>query len=202
MKEELIQLRDLTNEYAEAKKAFETRKATFNEDTKETMVILSRTVTAANYDTVCQFYDEYTKLNEYAQKLKKEHPRYGEKRVKATLLEMFKATEEYQDRSLCAEQIVDAYLKFDQCGFYEVKTLEQKANSIGLQLAEKVDTVKTDKIDTAMESINKAVETVKPYGEQAKKQLNVFGNIAKDTLNKGAKRLIKILEESDDKKDE
>ena len=41
------------------------------------MVILSKTVVAASYDTAVEFYSEYTSLKEFARQLKKEHPRYG-----------------------------------------------------------------------------------------------------------------------------
>lgn len=201
MKEELIELRDLTSAYSESKKKFEERKRVFNEDTKETMVVLHSTVKAADYETACEFFDEYTLLGEFYEKLKKEHPRYGEKRVRETLLEMFRNAESYQDRTLCAEQIVGAYITFDKCGFKEVKQLENETNAIGLKLAETVDTVKTGTVDNTIENVNKTIETMKPYAEQAKKHLEVFGGIAKNAVTTGAKRLIKILEDSNDKKD-
>lgn len=201
MKEELIELRDLTSAYSESKKKFEERKMLFNEDTKETMVVLKTTVKAADYDTACEFFDEYSLLNDFATKLKQEHPRYGEKRVRETLLEMVRTSKKYQDRTLCAEQIVGAYITFDKCGFNEVKALEEESQKIGLQLAETVDTVKTETIDSTVESVNRTIETVKPYVEQAKKHLEVFGGIAKNAVSEGAKRLIKILEDSNDKKD-
>lgn len=202
MKEELRNLRDLTNNYSEAKKEFEARRDVFNEDVKEVMVILSRTVVAASYDTAVEFYDEYTLLRDFARQLKKEHPRYGEKRVEETLETWFKAVPEYQDRTLCAGQIVDAYLVFEKSGFEEVRTLEQKSNDLAIKLAQNVETVKTEKIDGAIESVNEAIEAAKPYGEAAKKHLVNFGNFAKGAISKGAKQLIKILDETDNKKDE
>lgn len=202
MKEELIELRDVTSAYSIAKKKFEERKRTFNEDTKETMVILKSTVVAADYDTACEFYDEYTVLREFAEKLKQEHPRYGEKRVRETLLELVRTAECYQDRTLCAEQIVGAYLTFEKCGFNEVKELETEANKLGIKLANSVDTVKTGTIDNTVETVNRTIETVKPYAEQAKKHLNVLGGMVRSAASEGAKRLIKILDESNDKKDE
>ena len=202
MKEELIELRDVTRAYSEVKKKFEERKRTFNEDTKETMVILKSTVVAADYDSACEFYDEYTVLREFAEKLKQEHPRYGEKRVRETLLELVRTAECYQDRTLCAEQIVGAYLTFEKCGFNEVKELETDSNKLGIKLANSVDTVKTGTIDNTVETVNRTIETVKPYAEQAKKHLNVLGGMVRCAASEGAKRLIKILDESNDKKDE
>ena len=202
MKEELIELRDVTSAYSVAKKNFEERKRIFNENTKETMVILKSTVVAADYSAACEFYDEYTVLREFAKNLKEEHPRYGEQRVKENLLELVKTAECYQDRALFAEQIVGAYLTFEKCGFNEVKELEAEANKLGIKLANSVDTVKTGTIDTTVETVNRTIETVKPYAEHAKKQLNVFGGFVKNAASEGAKRLIKILDESNDKKDE
>ena len=202
MKEELRSLRDLTNNYSEAKKEFETRRDTFNEDVKEVMVILSKTVVAARYETACEFYDEYTTLRDFARQLKKEHPRYGRKRVEETLEEWFKTVPEYQDRTLCAGQIVDAYLVFEQFGFEEVRTLEQKSQELAVKLAENVEGVKTEKIDTAVQSVHNAIEAAKPYGEAAKRHLTNFGNFAKGAISKGAKQLIKILDEDKGKKDE
>lgn len=202
MKEELIQLRDLTNDYSEAKKEFEARRDTFNEDVKEVMVILAKTVVAARYETAVEFYDEYQALRDFARQLKKEHPRYGEKRVEETLEAWFKTVPEYQDRTLCVDQIVDAYLVFERCGFDEVRALEQHSKELAVKLAENVEGVKTDKIDTAIQSVNDAIEAAKPYGEAAKKHLTAFGNFAKGAISKGAKQLIKILDETDSKKDE
>ena len=202
MKEELRNLRDLTNNYSEAKKEFEARRDVFNEDVKEVMVILSKTVVAANYDTAVEFYGEYTILKDFARQLKKEHPRYGEKRVEETLEAWFKTVPKYQDRTLCAGQIIDAYLVFEKYGFEEVRTLEENAKTLAIKLAENVETVKTDKIDGAIESVNQMVEAAKPYGEAAKKHLTTFGNLAKGAISRGAKQLIKILDEPDNKKDE
>ena len=202
MKEELRNLRELTNNYSEAKKEFEARRDVFNEDVKEVMVILSRTVVAATYDTAVEFYDEYTTLKDFARQLKKDHPRYGEKRVEETLEAWFKTVPEYQDRTLCAGQIIDAYLVFEKSGFEDVKSLEETANALAIKLAKNVETVKTDKIDGAIESVHQVVEAAKPYGEAAKKHLTTFGNFAKGAISKGAKQLIKILDETDNKKDE
>ncbi len=202
MKEELRNLRELTNNYSEAKKAFEERREVFNEDVKEVMVILSRTVVAASYDTAVEFYDEYTSLRDFARQLKKDHPRYGEKRVEETLEAWFKQAPEYQDRTLCAGQIIDAYLVFEKSGFEEVRTLEEKTTELAVKLAENVDTVKTEKIDGAIETVNQMVEAAKPYGEAAKKHLTTFGQFAKGAISKGAKQLIKILDETDNKKGE
>ena len=128
-----------------------------DEETKETMVILKSTVVAADYDTACEFYDEYTVLREFAEKLKQEHPRYGEKRVRETLLELVRTADCYQDRTLCAEQIVGAYLTFEKCGFNEVKELETEANKLGIKLANSVDTVKTGTIDNTVETVNRTM---------------------------------------------
>ena len=97
MKEELLKLRELTSTYSESKKQFEEKREAFNASVKDTMVILGSEVKAADYDTVSEFYNEYAELITYAAELKKEHPRYGEKRVKDTLVDMVSKT--YQDRS-------------------------------------------------------------------------------------------------------
>lgn len=202
MKEELIELKELTIAYSEAKKNFEERKEIFNEDVKGTMVILENSIKAADYDSACEFFVEYYQLKIYAEHLKKEHPRYGEKRVRETLINMVKTTEEYQNRTLCADQIVDAYLTFEKAGFNTVHAFDAETRKIALNLVNKFNTVKTEKVDVVIEEFSGVIEAAKPYGEIAKKQINNFGGLAKNALSKGAKKLIKILDESNNNKDE
>ena len=57
---------------------------------------------------------------------------------------------------------------------------QNEANKLGIKLANSVDTVKTGTIDTTVETVNRTIETVKPYAEQAKKGLNIFGGIVKN----------------------
>lgn len=188
MKEELLKLRDLTTAYSESKKEFEERKEAFNESVKNTMVILGSEVKAADYDTVTEFYTEYTELVTFAAELKKEHPRYGEKRVKDTLVDM--VTKTYQDRALYAAQIVNIFLSYENAGYSEVRALEVASKTNAVNLVESVDTVKNEAIDTTVTSVNKALEQAKPYTDKAKKAINT-----------GAKILIKLLKETEDKKD-
>lgn len=188
MKEELLKLRELTSTYSESKKQFEEKREAFNASVKDTMVILGSEVKAADYDTVSEFYNEYAELVTYAAELKKEHPRYGEKRVKDTLVDMVSKT--YQDRSLYASQIVTSFLSYENNGYSEVRALEVASKANAVNLVESVDTVKNEAIDTTVTTVNKALEQAKPYTDKAKK-----------AINKGAKILIKILKETEDKKD-
>ena len=70
----------------------------------------------------------------------------GEKRVEETLEAWFKTVPEYQDRTLCAGQIIDAYLVFEKSGFEDVRALEEKATTLAVKLAENVETVKQIKL--------------------------------------------------------
>ena len=202
MKEELIELRELATAYSEVKKNLEEKKEIFNEAVKGTMVVLESSVKTADYNSACEFLVEYYQLKIFAEHLKKEHPRYGEKRVRETLIDMVRTTEEYQNRISYAEQIVDAYLTFEKADFNTVQDLDAQSKEIVINLVNKADTVKSEKVDTILNEINGVIETAKPYGEIAKKQMRTFGGYAKKALSIGAKQLIKILDESNQGKNE
>lgn len=186
MKEELLKLRELTTAYSESKKQFDERKEAFDESVKDTVVILGSGVKPANYNTITEFYSEYSDLKQFADDLKKEHPRYGEKRVKDTLVDM--VTKTYQDRALYAAQIVNSFLSYEQAGYSEVRAIELESQTNAVKLVENIDTVKNEAIDTTITSVNRALEQAKPYTDKAKKAINI-----------GAKVLIKILEDVDRK---
>lgn len=201
MKEELIKLRELTDSFSQAKKEYEEKKAEFDEATKSIIVLFPESYENASYEVACKVYENYGCVREYAQKIRREHPRYGEKRFRETLIEMFGTTKGYENFSNGVESIVDAHLAFEKLGFNEVKALEEKQDEAARLLAANVNDVKTDKIDTAVASFNTAVDTAKAYGKVAKKQIGIFGNFAKKTISNGAKQLIKILDKSDDNSD-
>ena len=190
MKEKYLKLREITSSFVETKKEFETRRDSFNESVKDKMVLLENGAKAANYDSATEFYSEYALLVEYAETLKQEHPRYGEKRVKEELTAKFKATDEYKNRSLYAEQIVATYLLFETAGYSSVRDKDIETKKLAISLVEGVDTAKNEVVDTTVAGVNKAIEQAKPYTEKAKKAVNT-----------GAKILIKILKEVDSKKD-
>jgi len=188
MKEKFIKLRELTTTYSETKKSFEEKRNLFNENVKDMMIILGNEVKVADYESVVEFYTEYADLKTFFDVLKSEHPRYGEKRVKEELVNMFNKT--YQDRSSFSNQIVDSFLSFENAGYSEVREIDLEAKKLAISLIDGVDTAKNEVVDTTVAGVNKVLEHAKPYTEKAKK-----------TINTGAKILIKLLKETDSRKD-
>lgn len=201
MKEELTKLRELTDNYSQAKKEYEEKRAEFDEATKSIIVLFPESSEIASYEVACRLYQNYGCVKEYAQKIRREHPRYGEKRFRETLIEMFGTTKEYENFANGVVSIVDAHIAFEKLGFNDVKELEAKQDEAARLLAINVNDVKTDKIDTAVASFNTAVDTAKTYGKVAKKQIGVIGNFAKKAISSGAKQLIKILDKPDNNSD-
>jgi len=190
MKEDLVELKELAVEYSNAKKSFEEKKAFFDQELEKKVVIFPTkgelsTYEFASYEVACKFYEKYPFIQEYDKKLNINHPRYGEKRFKETLIKMIENTEGCEDFDMAVSSMVNTHLDFKNHGFYDVRLSEAKMNTIASKLAEKVIDVKEEKIDTTVKKVADAVENIKPYGEQVK---SVGGKVIK--------RLIKLYNES------
>ena len=200
MKQELKELRVLASDLAEAKKHFEEKKEVFEvvalfANSNPQYLELEEDV-ETSYDLANIFYDKFGFVVDYAEALNAEHPRYGEKRFKNTLVEKVISEQgwDYEEDYEKAYYVVSTHMAYEALGYLEVKNAEKEMEAI----AEKINAtagVVADQTVNAVKGAGRAVANVfKPYGEVAKGQFEVVGAKTKGAVNKGANKLIKVLE--------
>jgi len=207
MKQELKELRALSSDLVEARKHFEEMKEVFelvalfaNSDPKY-LELEEEVEVESSYDLANIFYDKFGFVVDYAETLNTEHPRYGEKRFKNTLIEKVISEQgwDYEEDYEKAYYVVSTHMAYEALGYREVKIAEKEM----LAIAEKINAtanVVADQTVNAVKGAGRAVANVfKPYGEVAKGQLEVASEKAKGVVNKGANKLIKVLEKVADK---
>lgn len=200
MKQELKELKKLATNFIEAKNNFEKQRDIFNlmyvySDFNDEQVIESP------YDFAKTFYEKYGFVVECSTALRNEHPRYGEKRFKNALIENIIINQEldYEVDYDFVNYLVDSHIAYESLGYFEVKDLEDEMNKLYEQIDKTTKNIK-DKSCAAAKGVGRAVvKVMKPYGEVAKGQLNAVEGKAKDVVNKGTKKLIKVLENVADK---
>lgn len=202
MKQELKEIKELTNKFIEARDNFEKKKEVFEITAMLVPVncaylgLTEETEFEGVYELASMFYDKFAFVKEYATALKTEHPRYGEKRFKNTLIESIINNQEwdYEEDYEQASYLVDTHLAFEAFGYNDVKAAENEMISVAEKINENTNLVATQTVD-AVKGAGRAVASVfRPYGEVAKGQLEVAGEKTKVAINKGAKQLIKVLE--------
>ena len=203
MKQELKELKELTSKFVKARDEFEAKKEVF--ELTAMFVPVNYAYLGLDEDTEIEsvyglanmFYDKYGFVSEYATLLKTEHPRYGEKRFKNTLIENIINNQEwdYEEDYDQASYIVDTHLAFDAFGYSEVKACENEMISVAEKINDNTNAVATQTVDAVKGAGKAVVNVLRPYGEVAKGQLGVAGQKAKGAVNKGAKHLIKVLED-------
>lgn len=207
MKQELKELRELTGKFVEARDNFEKKKELFDLGAVFVPVnpvyfgLEEGTEVESAYDLANMFYDKFGFVADCAAALKAEHPRYGEKRFKNTLIENVIANQEwdYEADYDQANYLVDTHLAYEALGYFEVKGLEGEMVAVAEKINDNTSAVASQTV-SAVKDAGKAVANVfRPYGEVAKGQLEVAGAKAKGVVNKGAKQLIKVLENLADK---
>ncbi|MBE6150293.1 MAG: hypothetical protein E7162_00540 [Firmicutes bacterium] len=207
MKQELKDLKELTSKFIEVRDDFEKKKeafdlcALFANSVDAPFLELEEVEVETPYDLANIFYEKFGFVVSYATALKEEHPRYGEKRFKNTLIETVISSQgwDYEEDYDKANYVVETHLAYDALGYAEVNALENEL----VEVAEKINTTTgavAEQTVNAVKGAGRAVANVfRPYGEVAKGQLEVAGRKAKGAVNKGAKQLIKALESLADK---
>lgn len=203
MKQELKELKELTSRFVKARDDFEAKKEVFELSAMFIPVNYAYLGLEEDYEVESvyelanMFYDKYGFVSEYADALKKEHPRFGEKRFKNTLIENIINNQEwdYEEDYEQASYLVDTYLAFEAVGYSEVKACENEMVSVAEKINENTNAVATQTVDAVKGAGRAVVNVLRPYGEVAKGQLGVAGQKAKGAVNKGAKHLIKVLED-------
>lgn len=145
----------------------------------------------------------FPQIQKIVSSVRENHPKYGEKRVKeitvVALKEFMSLNEFMLDFYDQIDVIVDNYFLYENCGYF--KLLERKANLNNLEedARAKTNVVLKQTKETAINVGNKAMDVVKPYGEIAKSQFSEAKVATKDLINKGSKKLIKFLQDLEDK---
>lgn len=208
MKEKLKELRKLNEELIEERQLFEDMKDEFSYN-------VELNCEDELYGDPYQMAKAFNNFNKTAilrvKDLRKAHPRYGEKRLKNEITKIFR--ECYQQEGayeICPSEIFDNnvlemvadYLLYDSCGFFRVLDQEDKIDC----LEQTIIGVEHELLDESKEAVSSigtgAINILKPYGEVAKGQLNDAANMAKGLINKGSKKLVKILQKIEDKTNE
>lgn len=209
MKEKLKELRKLNEELIKERQLFEDMKDEFSYNVE----LNSEDELYGDPYQMAKAFNNFNKTAILRVKdLRKSHPRYGEKRLKNEITKIFRECyqqegayeiikiEEFIDNNVL--EMVDDYLLYDSCGFFKVLDQEDKIDC----LEQTIIGVKDELLDESKEAVSSigtgAINILKPYGEVAKGQLNDAANMAKGLINKGSKKLVKILQKIEDKTNE
>lgn len=208
MKEELKELKDVAVKIVKETDEFRKQKNFFNMKVEEKKL-------ESNIEEIFNEENEdsfeaaeilnylFPQIQTIVSAVREGHPKYGEKRVKGitvVALKEFMSLNEYMlsfyDQ---IDVVVDNYFLYESCGYF--KLLERKESLSKLEETAKgtTDVVLNQSKEAAKKLGNDVANIVKPYGEVAKSQFSDAKVATKDLINKGSKKLIKILENLEDK---
>lgn len=202
MKEDLKNIKDSTVKVIEEKENFKKQKEFFNMKVQEQKLqsgIEELFKLDDSYESAKMLNTNFPEIANIITSLKKEHPKYGEKRIK----EMANIHLNYQlSASVFSDSLsimIDNYFLYERCGFS--KLLEQENNLTKLEESIKTscDAILDESKDTAIKAGTAIVNIVKPYGKVAKGQLEDASKLAKNAVNSGSKKLIKVLKSIEEK---
>lgn len=204
MKEELKVLKDSTLQILKAKENLKKQTTFFNMKVEEK-------VNEKNIDEVFNdnnnSYDAAKALNEclpnihlIVSKLRNQHPKYGNKRIKELALNEFIAEDIFfAELNEEAELLLDNYFLYEDCGFFKLREQELSIEALLSETKCATEAIITESKQTAVKVGTSIKNVVKPYGDVAKSQLNDAGITAKKVVNKGSKKLIHVLKKIENK---
>ena len=217
MKEEIkkikamnVELGEKSREYAEARKSFNesVNNAIANGEVNGVTLYVGKECEDF-YDMAVLFYSINEDIVSEAEKLRNEHPRYGEKRFRDTLV-----TNVIESCGIDYEEVYDdiyedvtTYMLYEKCGYADVRKVELETVELAKAIGKEVDELlqKTgDKISDAGTKVFNAVKgVINPYVEVAKGQYTTAkGSVkkyVKQKTNKGVKKAISALEKVEKK---
>lgn len=200
MKEELKSLKDSAIQVANEKEKLKKQKEFFNmkvEEQKEALGIEEIfNYNEDSYDAASLLIIEWPNVAELISKLKKEHPKYGNKRIKELTLVALE-TLDYDIPYM--SNIIDNYFLYEECGFYKVQSIEKSIEILENDVKTTTGAILDETKETAKKVGTSIVNVAKPYGEVAKNQFNDAKVATTGLIHKGAKKLIKILEDVETK---
>ena len=204
MKEELKSLKDSAIQVANEKENLKKQKKFFNMKVEEQKELLGIeeifNYNDDSYDAASLLMIHFSDIDELICKIKEQHPKYGNKKIKGLVLNTLK-TMNYDIDYM--EKVLDNYFMYQECGFNKVQIIEQSVEQNIELLQEEAKTTSTVILNETKETAKRVgtsiVNAAKPYGEVAKSQFNDAKTATTGLINKGAKRLIKILENVENK---
>ena len=207
MKEELKALKDSTIKIAGAKEHIRKQTLFFNMKVEEQKEVTNvKELFNANdnsYEAARILNDTFPELYTISTNIRNDHPKYGDKRIK-TLLESeltnIMIIDELPEE--CFEmipEIIDNYLLYEACGYFNLRNKEVEMELMEQDALTGAKTILDESKQAAIKAKDGIVNIIKPYGEVAKGQLNDASKFTKEVLNKGSKKLIKILEKIENK---
>lgn len=209
MKEQLSNLMDYTHEYIIKKQAFDENRKVFDckvelETKREGTIEYYKTEDVDSYDAAKKFFNLYLHISSLITYIRKEHPKYGVKRIKSlvsqTLSETYIIDEEIRAN---ADQIVDNYMLYENCGFKELYQQDQKLGELKDNMEKMGVALFDESKQIVLEAGQSAISILKPYKEYSKDKLEETSRITKNFIS-GGKQLVKIIEKmtSDESHDE
>lgn len=208
MKEELKDLKNVAVQIVKETDEFRKQKNFFNMKVEEKKLELNmeEIFNEENEDSfesaeILNFL--FPQIQTIVSSVRENHPKYGEKRIKeitVVALKEFMSLNEYMlsfyDQ---IDVVVDNYFLYESCGYFKLLERKENLNKLEETAKGKTDTVLKQTKETAINVGNKVAGMVKPYGEVAKSQFGDAKVATKDLINKGSKKLIKILENLENK---
>lgn len=189
-KQKLKSLIELKNQYLQSKNIFEKQRLFFNMKVEDKIrkEQLENTLEAEGHDHYENAKYIIEILQEAFQEIAFQHPDYSREEIQKMLLE--------DDELKLFEQ---DYALYKSCGYFEVKEKEKDFETAKEKIIIKMKESKKQVSKSLSKMGNTAIKIVKPYGEVAKGQLAEASIIAKKTINKGSKKLMKTLQNVADK---
>ena len=207
MKEELLKLKDSASKIIEQKSKLKNKINLFNlkvEEKKEELGIDDFfNLESDSYNSACFLDIAFPEIQQIVSSIRKEHPKYGEKRIKElTIVELNKNMGNNHNLILLKDEldtIVDCYFLYENCGFFKIKELENSISELEGDAKEGLNSILGESKEVAKKAGSSVVNVVKPYGDIAKSQLNDVKNNTKKLINTGSKKLINVLKNIENK---
>ena len=211
MKEELKALKGSAEQLVKVRKNLSKQKSFFNmkvEEKKQETGIEEIIDLSDSYESAKMICFEFP-IIEYpiydkVSKIRKEHPKYGNRRIKELIINDILNNKElnsnlYPPLREGLEIIIDNYFLYETCGFFKIYKQETEIIELEKEARVAADVILDETKTAAIKAGETVVNVVKPYGDVAKSQLNDVGVIAKKFVNKGSQKLKKIFETLEEK---
>lgn len=200
MKDELKALKESALKIAKAKEAVANLKIEFNEKVEQVKQeegikeVYNEKGTA--YDNAKALYDTFKDLFRIIATKKVEDPRYNKEQLKKAALNEYMAQGKSEEFNKFIgdmfDNVVETYFLYEKCGFKNILKKEQEIEELENSVKNNAETILDESKEAAAKLGNSILDIVKPYGNVAKEHLQ-------STVNKGSKKLIKFLENVENK---
>lgn len=207
MKEELKALKDSAVQIIKEKDSLKKQKNFFNMKVEEKVAELNMEEIfkedGSSYEAAVMLNYLFPQIYNIVASIREQHPKYGEKRVKEITLialnEIMTETDYLMSFSEYTDKIIDNYFLYEGCGFFKLKEQEEKIETLEDGAKVSTDTILNQSKEVAIKAGKSIKNIAKPYGDVAKSQFEDASKAAKTAINKGSKKLIKILKDIENK---